>query len=57
MGKFLKGLSQLDKQKYKSLSEKFKEIESIDQKKKFIPHLILLREKGMNELTKRSKNI
>lgn len=55
MGKFLEGLSHIDQQKYKTLSEKFRKFENIDKKKKFIPHLILLREKGMNEMLQRNK--
>lgn len=57
MTNFLKGLSYIEQQKYKMLSEQFQEIESIDQKKKFIPHLILLREKGKHEMNKRRESI
>jgi len=53
MQKFYKGLSKEDQKKYKRLYEEFSELEDIDEMKKYIPHLILLRERGKLELSKR----
>ena len=53
MDNFLEGLSVEDQKRYCKLYEKFKGTEIIDEKKKYIPHLILLQEKGKLELLKK----
>lgn len=57
MEEFFDGLSKEDQKKYKKLSREFSELEDIDKMKKYIPRLILLREKGRLKLSKgRNKN-
>jgi len=55
MEEFFGGLSKKDQKKYQKLSKEFSELGDIDKMKKYIPCLILLREKGWLELSKKEK--
>ncbi|WP_179107218.1 hypothetical protein [Sediminibacillus massiliensis] len=57
MQKFLEGLSEEDKRKYKHLESKFRETEDLDEKKKCIPYLVILQEKGELELSKKRQQL
>lgn len=52
MPDFFAGLTKEEQQRYKELSEKFRNTEDMDEKKKYIPYLNLLAEKGRQQIQK-----
>ncbi|WP_158633900.1 hypothetical protein [Radiobacillus deserti] len=55
MGDFFDGLTDAEQTRYKKLSMQFNATTDIDEKKKYIPLLVLLEEKGRIELEKKKK--
>ncbi|UFT99623.1 hypothetical protein KO561_01205 [Radiobacillus kanasensis] len=55
MEEFFAGLTPDEQVRYKKLAMQFNSATDIDEKKKYIPHLVLLEEKGKLEMEKKKK--
>lgn len=55
MEEFLKCLSIDEQREYRRLYKEFKRTENVDEMKKYIPHLIILKERGNLNLMKNKR--